>query len=82
MIAPMSVSLWDLSETESSVLFGFSEKIDSTYQKRLVELGFSQGTKVLCLRKSTLQKTGSYQIGDSVFSLAYDIAQSIQMENK
>lgn len=71
------MSLWDLSENQFATISGFADHFSAPYQQRLKELGFEKNQDIYCLRKSRLQAACTYQIGDSVFSLAKDVAQSV-----
>lgn len=74
------MSLWSLVEKQSAQIAGFKDGLSSEYQRRLRELGFEKKESICCLKRAPFQGPCTYQIGDSVFSLARDIADHIVIE--
>ena len=71
------MSLWILPKHKSALIEGFSENLPAGYLMRLRELGFEKHEKVRCLKKAPFRGPRVYQVGDSVFSMAQDIAELI-----
>lgn len=76
------MKLWSLNEKSSALVSSFDDDIDPLYQQRLRELGFDAGCEILCLRKTPFGGPRVFQIGDSVFSLAQELAKKVNIEEK
>lgn len=74
------MSLWELAKKQKGRVCGFTAGTSQLSQHRLQELGFDKNAQVFCLGKSRLQATCTFQVGDSVFSLARDVAETIVIE--
>jgi Fe2+ transport system protein FeoA len=73
-------NLWNLKVNQSAVVSGFSTKLAESFVSRLSALGFRNGQKVLCLGETPFGGPRIFQIGDSVFSLAGDLATGIVID--
>jgi Fe2+ transport system protein FeoA len=69
--------LWGLSHDQHALVSGFAADLSESFQNRLAALGFRQGQKVRCLGSTPFGGPKIFQIGDSVFSLARDLASGI-----
>ncbi len=72
--------LWTLKVNQVAVVSGFSTSMTEAFQGRLSALGFRSGQKVFCLGETPFGGPRIFQIGDSVFSLARDLARGIAVE--
>lgn len=75
------MSLWKLSEKQTAQIAGFKSGLPDEYRRRLRELGFEENEMVSCLKLSPFRGPKTYQIGDSVFSLAEDVADKILVKS-
>jgi len=73
-------NLWSLKVNQSAVVSGFSASMAEVFVNRLSALGFRVGQKVLCLGVTPFGGPRIFQIGDSVFSLAGDLANGIVVD--
>ena len=71
------MNLWNLEPLKHATIMGFSDGLRPDFKKRLEELGFGESREVLCIRKTPFAGTKVFQVGDSVFSLAKDLAELI-----
>lgn len=76
------MTLWNLDKMQSGSVAGFDAALPNNYQTRLRELGFAKNAAVTCLKKTPFGGPKIYQIGDSVFSLAKELASSVIIEDK
>lgn len=74
------MTLWALSENQLARIQGFSNELPDSYRLRLRELGFEKAAEVICLRAAPFAGPKVFQIGDSVFSVAQDLAELVQLE--
>lgn len=72
-------TLWDLLPLDAACIVDISPLIDKSYRNRLHDLGFLVGEVVACVRRTPFQGPRLFKIGDSVFSLDRDIAQSVMV---
>lgn len=76
----MSVqTLWDLLPHDAACIVDISPLISESYRNRLYDLGFLVGEAIACVRRTPFQGPRLFKIGDSVFSLDRDIAQSVMV---
>lgn len=73
------MTLWKLQPSTSAVIKGIDLSIPLEHQNRLKILGFSEGSTVACLRKTPFNGPRLFQINQSVYSLAEDIASAISI---
>jgi Fe2+ transport system protein FeoA len=73
-------NLWNLKVNQMAVVSGFSSSLTEAFQGRLSALGFRSGQKVFCLGETPFGGPRIFQIGDSVFSLACDLARGIVVD--
>jgi Fe2+ transport system protein FeoA len=76
------MTLWMLPEHQSAKVLGFTDLLPEEYRQRLREIGFEKETEVLCLRSTPFAGPKVFQIGDSVFSLARDLAEMVTLEER
>ena len=75
------MTLWHLPRSRKARVIGTAHSSFSLLiGLRLEELGFRQGGEVTCLRKTPFGSPRIYLVGDSVFSLARDVAEQIEIE--
>lgn len=74
------MTLWHLPRSRKARVIGTATRLSHSYRLRLEELGFRQGGEVTCLRKTPFGSPRIYLVGDSVFSLARDVAEQIEIE--
>jgi Fe2+ transport system protein FeoA len=60
-----------------SVIEGFSPALDLSVKGRLEELGFHQGSRVLCTQSPRLGAPKLYKVGNAVYSLEKTIAECV-----
>ncbi len=73
--------LWCLNRNQFAQVTGFSAGLSENFQNRLSALGFRRGQEVLCIGCTPFGGPKIFQIGDSVFSLASDLARGIIVDN-
>ncbi|OGP12645.1 MAG: hypothetical protein A3I75_02860 [Deltaproteobacteria bacterium RIFCSPLOWO2_02_FULL_50_16] len=74
------MSLSNLPINTEGHIVGYSKTLSPKVKWRLQELGFQEGQKVKCLRKVPFGGPRVFLIGDSVYSLASDVAHHILIE--
>jgi Fe2+ transport system protein FeoA len=74
------VTLWHLPRSRKARVIGTAPRLAHAYRLRLEELGFRKGGEVTCLRKTPFGSPRIYLVGDSVFSIARDVAEQIEIE--
>jgi ferrous iron transport protein A len=67
-------SLWSLSPTQQARVKTIVDTCPELFKSRLGDLGFYPGERIVCLRKTPFGGPRVYQVGQSVFALAQDIA--------
>lgn len=73
-------TLWHLKENASSIIISLGETLPKEHSIRLEELGIRKSAKVKCLRKTPFGGPSVFLIGDSVYSLAKDVALCVEIE--
>ena len=76
------MNLWDLPQFSQASIKSYKDSIPGNYQLRLRELGFEEGERVTCLRSAPFGGPKVFKVGDSVFSLAKDVAEEIQVSDQ
>lgn len=76
------MTLWQLPEQGHAAITGFAQNLDERHQRRLRELGFDIQQTIVCLRAVPFGGPRVYQVGDSVISLAKDMASAILVDRK
>ncbi|RLA63778.1 MAG: ferrous iron transport protein A [Epsilonproteobacteria bacterium] len=74
--------LWELKEKSHAIIEGLGEKIPKDFQLRLGELGLLKSGSITCLKKTPFNGPTLYQVGDSVISLAQEVAENIYISRK
>lgn len=74
------MSIWNLKSSESATVKQINPELSVTFRDRLHHLGFNAGEQVICIRRTPFNGPRVYLIGDSVFSLAEDIATAVEIE--
>lgn len=74
--------LWELKEKSQAVIDGLGEKIPLNFQLRLGELGLLESGPITCLKRTPFNGPNLYQVGDSVISLAREVAENIYITRK
>ena len=74
-----NLNLWDLPASTSATVAAFEDTLPKDYCLRLTELGLGIGETVECLRHVPLRGPRVYRIGDSVFSIAEDVARGVMI---
>jgi len=74
--------LWELKEKSHAIIEGLGEKIPVEFQLRLSELGLLESGPIICLKKTPFNGPSLYQVGDSVISLAQEVAENIYITRK
>lgn len=77
----LNMVLWSLPRGLSAKVRELGNSLPSQYRVRLSELGFREGEIVQCLRWTPFGGPRIYQVGDSVFSLASDVATFVEIED-
>ena len=75
------MTLWNLQENSQAIVGSLSARIPLTYQKRLIELGFHENEKVMCVKRTPAGNPRLFRVGDSVYSLEKEIADAIEVIN-
>jgi Fe2+ transport system protein FeoA len=76
-----TMSLWNLNLNQSARVKGFDPSLPDTFRDRLEHLGFAAGEDVACVRRTPFNGPRVYRVGDSIFSLAQDIASAVLIED-
>lgn len=71
------MNLWELGESLKAQITNINDSIPSAYRMRLAELGFTEEENVVCIRITPFGAPRLFQIGDSVITIAKDVAQQI-----
>ena len=74
--------LWELKEKSQAIIEDLGDKIPSGFQLRLGELGLIKSGPIICLKKTPFNGPILYQVGDSVISLAREVAENIYIKRK
>lgn len=74
------MTIWNLKSNESATVKQINPKLSATFRDRLHHLGFNAGERVTCVRRTPFNGPGIFLVGDSVFSLAEDIATAVEIE--
>lgn len=74
------MSIWNLKSSESATVKQINSDLAVAFRDRLHHLGFNAGERVTCIRHTPFNGPRIYFIGDSVFSLAEDIAIAVEIE--
>lgn len=72
-------NLWQMKRGVQSVIEGFNPALDLSVKGRLVELGFHQGSRVLCTQSPRLGAPKLYKVGNAVYSLEKTIAECVMV---
>lgn len=70
-------TLWDLSPQQSASILGLK---DSSETQRLLALGLTPTTPVLCLQSTMFGGPKVYQVHDQILSLSQECAQLIEVK--
>lgn len=74
------MSLLDLRPNDQATITSIHASMPDDYRLRLIELGFAEGERVTCVRLTPFAGPPVYKIGDSVFSIASDVAALVEVE--
>lgn len=68
------MTLWDVAAGMKAVIAGYDSSLEKTLRERLVDLGFSEGATVECLRHAPFSGPHVFQMESSVFALEKEVA--------
>jgi len=68
------MTLWNLTPSQHATVKSIGTTCPELFKSRLGDLGFYPGERIVCLRRTPFGGPRIYQVGQSVFSLAEDIA--------
>lgn len=71
--------LWTLPINTRAQIKTICDSLPLDYQQRLFDLGFQEGRFIECIRHTPFQGPRIFKINDNVFSIAKDLANSIQV---
>ena len=71
------MKLWDLPKNESATVENINQIAKDQDRERLRTLGFDPGEKITCLQQPPFGGPRVYRNGDSVFSLAVEVASCV-----
>lgn len=73
------MNLWAMKENSTAVVLSLDNALLDCHALRLTELGLRVNERIKCLKHIPFRGPRIYLIGDSVFSLAEDVASCIQV---
>lgn len=76
----MTSTLDTLAVRSSARVRSLLEPLQTEFQRRLRELGFREGSRVTCLRRTPLGGPRVYEVDGAVFSLEASLARHIEVE--
>ncbi len=76
------LTLWQLAPKRVATISRFDSNLQNKSLERLNDLGFRLGEEISCLQNNFMGGPSVYKIGDSVFSLAKEIAESITINEE
>lgn len=76
----MTIKLWNLTKTRSAKIISLCTTAQPGECLRLNELGLFAGQKITCLKVAPFKGPRLYQVSDSIFSLAQEVADKIIVE--
>ena len=72
------LSLWQLEKGASASISSFAETLNSSYVRRLVDLGFSLKSPVVCEMRPGFKAPRLFRVrGGAVYALDFDTASQI-----
>lgn len=74
------MTLWDTAPRSYIIIKGFHSSLPETYRVRLMDLGFREGAKILCVRHAPFAGPRVFQVDDAVFALEKTIAEQVVVE--
>lgn len=75
-----ALSLWQLQRGDTVLIAHYSDALASNYCRRLQELGFRLGAKVVCTAAPSLGAPKLYRVDNAVYSLDKLVAGAIYAE--
>ena len=78
----MSNTLWNLHEGEAGTIDGFAPGLNSTWLRRLKELGFNVGEQVTCVTAPRFGAPRVYRVGATFFSVEHEIAEQLLLDTR
>lgn len=75
----MPKTLWDLKPKIQATIQRIDPALPADYQLRLRELGFQEGESIVCVRHTPFAGPAVYCIGDSIFSIAPEVARFVEV---
>ena len=75
-----SLSLWQLQRGDTVLIARYSDALAEHYCRRLRELGFRPGAKVICTAAPSLGAPKLYRVDNAVYSLDKLVARAIHVE--
>lgn len=76
----MAKKLWELKKSHSGKILSLCDSTEPNECIRLNELGLFSGQEITCLKAAPFMGPRVYQVSDSIFSLAREVANKIIIE--
>ena len=76
------MSIWNLKSNQTAVVKQIDPALSPAFRDRLEHLGFNAGEEILCMRCTPFNGPRVFRVGDSIFSLAQDIASAVEIEER
>ncbi|MDG0978654.1 MAG: FeoA family protein [Halieaceae bacterium] len=77
-----ALSLWQLQRGDTALISRYSDAIAENYRRRLQELGFRPGAKVICTAAPSLGAPKLFRVDNAVYSLDKLVAREIYAESQ
>ena len=75
------ISLWHLRRGETVLITRYSDSLSENYRRRLQELGFRPGARVMCTAAPSLGAPKLFRVDNAVYSLDKLVAREIYAES-
>jgi Fe2+ transport system protein FeoA len=76
-----ALSLWQLQRGDAVRISRYSDAIAENYRRRLQELGFRPGARVICTAAPSLGAPKLFRVDNAVYSLDKLVAREIYAES-
>lgn len=75
-----TISLWHLQRGDTVLIARYSDSLAEHYRRRLQELGFRPGARVMCTSAPSLGAPKLFRVDNAVYSLDRIVAREIYAE--
>lgn len=73
------MTIWDIPAKKSASIHSICNSLQKDIAMRLHEMGFAEGERITCLKRTAFNGPTVIQLGDCVYSLEQSIANHVQV---